>query len=93
MDELLLRNNINWEKSKRNVEVLRENNRRKLKFFDKIHPLHSHMLLFYGVYDTKRVLHCLRTLRNLLANEPRTFLCLTMTTSVADSNVKGLLIR
>lgn len=94
MDELLLRNNINWEKSKRNVEILRENNkRRKFKFFDKIHPLHSHMLLYYGVYDTKRVLHCLRTLRNLLANEPRTFLCLTMTTSVADSNVKGLLIR
>ena len=93
MDELLLRNNINWEKSKRNVEILRENNKRKFKFFDKIHPLHSHMLLYYGVYDTKRVLHCLRTLRIVLANEPRTFICLSMTTSVAEANVKGLLVR
>lgn len=93
MGELLSRSNINWEKSKRNVEILRENNKRRLKYFDKIHPLHSHMLLYYGVYDTKRVLHCLRTLRNLLGNEPRTFLCLTMTTSVADSHVKALLIR
>lgn len=93
VDDMFSKNNINWEQSKRNVEILRENCRRKPKFFDKIHPLHSHMLLYHGVYDTSRVLYCLRTLRSILANEPRTFLVLTMTTSVSDANIKGLLIR
>lgn len=93
LEELLTKSNIDWEQSKRNVEILRENNRKKPQFVDKIHPLHSHILLYHGVYDTKRVLYCLHTLKNILGNEPRTFLVLSMTTSVSDANIKGLLIR
>lgn len=84
---------FNWERSKQNVNILRENNKKKKRFYDKIHPLHSHMLLYYGCFNTTQVLYSLKTLTNLVTNDPRTFLCLAMTTGILDSRIKSLLIR
>ncbi|KAK3917430.1 Protein dopey-1-like protein [Frankliniella fusca] len=51
-----------------------------------LHPLHSHMLLYCGVYDSARTLYSLRTLRNALSTNPRTFLSCAATTGVARSS-------
>lgn len=51
-----------------------------------LHPLHSHMLLYCGVYDSARTLYSLRTLRNALATNPRTFLSCASTTGVARTS-------
>lgn len=60
-----------------------------------LHPLHSHMLLYCGVYDSARTLYSLRTLRNALAANPRTFLSCAATTGVArtSSDLLNLLAR
>ncbi|XP_034245297.1 protein dopey-1 homolog isoform X2 [Thrips palmi] len=60
-----------------------------------LHPLHSHMLLYCGVYDSARTLYSLRTLRNALAANPRTFLSCAATTGVArtSSDLLNLLSR
>ncbi|GAB0100064.1 Protein dopey-1 homolog [Sergentomyia squamirostris] len=99
---------FNWEqaqetfrRSKQNVEILRQNTVGSKKrqddlrkaFFDKLHPLHTHMLLYYGVFDTKQVLYSLQTIRNIAGSDFRTFLCLAMTTTVSDSQIKNLLTR
>lgn len=96
---------INWEKTKeamdkvkKNVEILRQNSERemseeKMKMHEKIHPFHSHMLLYYGVYDTKQVLYAFQTLRNIIACDCRTFVCLSFTNAVSNSQIKHLLIR
>ncbi|XP_059613480.1 protein dopey-1 homolog isoform X2 [Phlebotomus argentipes] len=103
-----LTSKFNWEmaqetfrRSKQNVEILRQNSvgskKRKDEmrraFFDKLHPLHTHMLLYYGVFDTKQVLYSLQTIRNIIGSDFRTFLCLAMTTPVSDTQIKGLLTR
>lgn len=67
--------------------------RRHHKHIDRLHPLHTHMLLYYGVYDTKQVMYAFQTLRNILICDCRTFLCLSITTSVSNSMLKHLLIR
>jgi hypothetical protein len=33
---------------------------------EKLHPFHTHLLLYYGCYDSKQVLYTLETLRNLM---------------------------
>lgn len=96
------------ETSKKNVEILRQNAVRdgNVKFlrrnisqtdrkrhFDRLHPFHTHMLLYYGVYDTKQVLYTFQTLRNIIACDCRTFLCLSITTSVSSSPMKQFLVR
>lgn len=97
------------ETSKKNVEILRKNAgqdgsgkflRRNLSLtdrkrqFDRLHPFHTHMLIYYGVYDAKQVLYAFQTLRNIIASDCRTFLCLSITTSVSsDSPMKQLLVR
>lgn len=96
------------ETSKKNVEILRQNAARdgNVKFlrrnlsqtdrkrhFDRLHPFHTHMLLYYGVYDTKQVLYTFQTLRNIIACDCRTFLCLSITTSVSSSPMKQFLVR
>lgn len=61
---------------------------------EKLHPFHSHLLLYYGCYDTKQVLYCVETLRNLmLAGNPKLFLCLSINTSVSEPQLKHLLMR
>ncbi|XP_055690996.1 protein dopey-1 homolog isoform X2 [Lutzomyia longipalpis] len=103
-----IQSKFNWEmaqetfrRSKQNVEILRQNsacgkkkkNELRKAFFDKLHPLHTHMLLYYGVFDTKQVLYSLQTIRNIVGSDFRTFLCLAMTTTLSDTQIKSLLIR
>nr|CAD7588637.1 unnamed protein product [Timema genevievae] len=51
-----------------------------------IHPLHTHMLLYCGVYDSQRTLYALRTLRAQLLTNTRVFLCSAATTGLATSS-------
>lgn len=48
-----------------------------------VHPLHSHMLLYCGVYDSGRALYALRTLRAVLLTHARMFLCAAAATGLA----------
>ncbi|XP_011499422.1 PREDICTED: protein dopey-1 homolog [Ceratosolen solmsi marchali] len=50
-----------------------------------VHNLHSHMLLYCGVYDSNRTLYALRILRNELLTNARMFLGATATTGVANN--------
>ncbi|XP_046605599.1 protein dopey-1 homolog isoform X1 [Neodiprion virginianus] len=50
-----------------------------------VHNLHSHMLLYCGVYDSTRTLYALRTLRNELLTNTRMFLCSAATTGIANT--------
>lgn len=61
--------------------------------FDRLHPFHTHMLLYYGVYDTKQVLYAFQTLRNIIACDCRTFLYFSMTTGVPAQPLRQLLCR
>lgn len=96
-----------FETSKKNVEILRKNAARssgqrvdtshtaeRKRHFDRLHPFHTHMLLYCSVYDTKQVLYSFQTLRNIIACDCRTFLCLSITTSMSsNSPMKQLLVR
>ena len=88
------------EKGKANLEILKKNleSDEYEGFFqtkmEKLHPFHTHLLLYYGCYDTKQVLYCVETLRNLmLAGNPKLFLCLSINTSVSEPQLKHLLMR
>ncbi|CAD7078230.1 unnamed protein product, partial [Hermetia illucens] len=96
------------EKSKQNVEILRQNvsmdgngkkylkrkiSEERKRHYDKLHPFHTHMLLYFDVYDTKQTLYAFQTLRNIIACDTRTFLCLSITTSIPNDTLKHLLIR
>ena len=88
------------EKGKANVEILKKNFESDdfEGFFtskiEKLHPFHTHLLLYYGCYDTKQVLYCVETLRNLmLAGNPKLFLCLSINTSVSEPQLKHFLMR
>ncbi|KAJ8674892.1 hypothetical protein QAD02_010678 [Eretmocerus hayati] len=50
-----------------------------------VHNLHSHMLLYCGVYDSTRTLYALRILRNELLTNARMFLCAAATTGVSNN--------
>lgn len=87
-------------KGKANVEIFKKN--LKTDEFDgffstkieKLHPFHTHLLLYYESYDTKQVLYSLETLRNLmLAGNPKLFLCLSINTAVSEPQLKHLLMR
>ncbi|KAJ6643774.1 Protein dopey-1 like [Pseudolycoriella hygida] len=96
-----------FEISKKNVEILRKNaemqgnvkflprkiSQERKRHFDRLHPFHTHMLLYYGVYDTKQVLYAFQTLRNVIASDCRTFLCLSITSSMSNTPMKQLLVR
>lgn len=93
------------ETSIKNAEILRQNAETSFirqssmsmtdrkRHFDRLHPFHTHMLLYFGVYDTKQVLYSFQTLRNIIACDCRTFLCFSMTTSVPTAPVRQLLMR
>ncbi|XP_067010621.2 protein dopey-1 homolog [Anabrus simplex] len=69
-------------------EISRESSFRKKKGSSStgvgVHQLHSHMLLYCGVYDSNRTLYALRTLRNVLLTNARMFLCSAATTGIAN---------
>lgn len=93
------------ETSIKNAEILRQNAETSFirqsslsmtdrkRHFERLHPFHTHMLLYFGVYDTKQVLYSFQTLRNIIACDCRTFLCFSMTTSVPTAPVRQLLVR
>lgn len=87
------------EKSKANVEIFKKNlDELEGGFFqpkiEKLHPFHTHILIYYSNYDTKQILYCLETLRNLLtAGNSKLLMCLSINTSVAETQLKHLLIR
>lgn len=58
-----------------------------------VHNLHSHMLLYCGVYDSTRTLYALRTLRNELITNTRMFLCCAATTGVANATKNTTLLN
>lgn len=100
---LRLRRKINQEtleKGKANLEILKKNiDSNEFESFyqmkmESLHPFHTHLLLYYGCYDTKQVLYCIDTLRNLvLAGNPKLFLCLSINTPVSEPQLKHLLMR
>ncbi|XP_058457141.1 protein dopey-1 homolog isoform X2 [Malaya genurostris] len=59
----------------------------------KLHPFQSHFLIYESIFNTKQILYTLETLKNILANDSRFFLCLSVTTSVSSSQMRSLLIR
>ncbi|XP_070507305.1 protein DOP1 homolog isoform X2 [Chironomus tepperi] len=86
------------EKGKANVEILKKNFDEFDGFFqtklEKFHPFHTHLLLYYSCYDTKQILYCIETLRNIImAGNSKLFICLSINTCVSDSTLKHLLIR
>lgn len=87
------------EKGKANVEIFKKNlDDQEGGFFqpkiEKLHPFHTHILLYYSNYDTKQILYSLETLRNLItAGNSKLFMCLTINTSVTETQLKHLLIR
>ncbi|KZC07062.1 Protein dopey-1 like protein [Dufourea novaeangliae] len=58
-----------------------------------VHNLHSHMLLYCGVYDSTRTLYALRTLRNELLTNTRMFLCCAATTGVSNTTKNTTLLN
>lgn len=58
-----------------------------------VHNLHSHMLLYCGVYDSSQTLYALRILRNELLTNPRMFLCSAATTALSNSGRSSALIN
>ncbi|XP_032664309.1 protein dopey-1 homolog isoform X1 [Odontomachus brunneus] len=73
------------ELSKSSEEVTQQNAKTNRNVGLGVHNLHSHMLLYCGVYDSTRTLYALRTLRNELLTNTRMFLCCAATTGVANA--------
>ncbi|XP_039442383.1 protein dopey-1 homolog isoform X1 [Culex pipiens pallens] len=59
----------------------------------KLYPFHTHFLIYESIFNTKQILYTLETLKNILANDSRFFLCLSVTTSVSSSQIRSLLVR
>ncbi|XP_014214024.1 protein dopey-1 homolog isoform X2 [Copidosoma floridanum] len=57
-----------------------------------VHNLHSHMLLYCGVYDSTRTLYALRILRNEVLTNARMFLCAAATTGVSTNSRSASLL-
>uniref|UniRef100_T1PNP3 Uncharacterized protein n=1 Tax=Musca domestica TaxID=7370 RepID=T1PNP3_MUSDO len=107
------------EKSKQNLEILRQSASSQLLKHDlsskrsstksstlsydggskrlqteKLLPLfQNHMLIYMNVYDSKQTLYAFHTLRNIISCDTRTFLCLSITTSLSSGSLKQLLTR
>ncbi|KAK0181813.1 hypothetical protein PV327_000009 [Microctonus hyperodae] len=58
-----------------------------------VHNLHSHMLLYCGVYDSSRTLYALRTLKNELITNTRMFLLAATTTGISNVNKSTMLLN
>lgn len=74
-------------------DVTCQNGKTGRNFGTGVHNLHSHMLLYCGVYDSTRTLYALRTLRNELLTNTRMFLCCAATTSVTNTTKNTALLN
>ncbi|KAG7202175.1 hypothetical protein KM043_015855 [Ampulex compressa] len=81
------------EVPKSSDETVHENTKTSRNFGVGVHNLHSHMLLYCGVYDSTRTLYALRTLRNELLTNTRMFLCCAATTAVANTTKNTILLN
>ncbi|XP_018302265.1 LOW QUALITY PROTEIN: protein dopey-1 homolog [Mycetomoellerius zeteki] len=79
--------------SPKNEEVPQHNAKTNRNIGLGVHNLHSHMLLYCGVYDSARTLYALRTLRNELLTNTRMFLCCAATTGVANATKNTVLLN
>ncbi|XP_018337342.1 PREDICTED: protein dopey-1 homolog isoform X1 [Trachymyrmex septentrionalis] len=79
--------------SPKNEEVPQHNAKTNRNVGLGVHNLHSHMLLYCGVYDSARTLYALRTLRNELLTNTRMFLCCAATTGVANTTKNTVLLN
>ena len=52
----------------------------------KIHPLHSHLLLYTRVSDSKQILYTMKCVKNILQSNPRLCLCMLSTTSLNNAS-------
>lgn len=74
-------------------EAIYQNSKTGRNFGIGVHNLHSHMLLYCGVYDSTKTLYALRTLRNELLTNTRMFLCCAATTSVTNTTKNTTLLN
>ncbi|XP_063699183.1 protein dopey-1 homolog [Culicoides brevitarsis] len=86
----VINTDMNWEKtkekfekSKLNLEILRQNILEENMKLEKIDPYHTHILLYFGSYDTKQVFYAFNTLRNIISVDTRMFLWMSLTTSIS----------
>ncbi|KYQ56351.1 Protein dopey-1 like protein [Trachymyrmex zeteki] len=79
--------------SPKNAKVPQHNAKTNRNIGLGVHNLHSHMLLYCGVYDSARTLYALRTLRNELLTNTRMFLCCAATTGVANATKNTVLLN
>lgn len=49
-----------------------------------IHPLHTHLLLYYQVYDADKTMYALSILKTILLSNPRAVLCAMTTTGICN---------
>ncbi len=54
-----------------------------------IHPLHSHLLLYGQVCDSKKILYAMQCVRNVLASNPRLSLCTLSATNLSASRASS----
>lgn len=85
-----MNNNINFFQSDESLK-LDESSRRNSGVG--VHNLHSHILLYCGVYDSERTLYALRTLRNAMMTSARMFLCSAATTAVSSAARNTVLVE
>ncbi|KAL0273816.1 UNVERIFIED_CONTAM: hypothetical protein PYX00_006399 [Menopon gallinae] len=50
-----------------------------------VHPYHSHIFLYCGVYDSSRTLYAFNTLKNILLTNSRLFLCCAATSGILNA--------
>ncbi|XP_021695871.1 protein dopey-1 homolog isoform X2 [Aedes aegypti] len=77
----------------RDGELFGFGRRKNWRNLSKLYPFHTHFLIYESIFNTKQILYTLETLKNILANDSRFFLCLSVTTSVSSSQIRTLLVR
>ncbi|XP_062534324.1 protein dopey-1 homolog isoform X2 [Armigeres subalbatus] len=77
----------------RDGELFGFGRRKNWRNLSKLYPFHTHFLIYESIFNTKQILYTLETLKNILVNDNRFFLCLSVTTSVSSSQIRNLLVR
>uniref|UniRef100_A0A1I8NRH4 Uncharacterized protein n=1 Tax=Stomoxys calcitrans TaxID=35570 RepID=A0A1I8NRH4_STOCA len=89
----LLKHDMSSKRSSTKSSLSYEGSSKRLQS-EKLLPLfQNHMLIYMNVYDTKQTLYAFHTLRNIISCDTRTFLCLSITTSLSSGSLKQLLTR
>ncbi|XP_055611596.1 protein dopey-1 homolog isoform X2 [Uranotaenia lowii] len=86
-------NSKDSNRSVREGDLFSFGRRKSWRNSSKLYPFHSHFLIYESIFNTKQILYTLETLKNILANDSRFFLCLSVTTSVSSSQIRSLLVR